>query len=672
MQLGFYFDQTRCTGCYACAVACKDWNDIPAGTTHWRRIIPLEDGDWPDLFAAYLSTSCSHCADPICAVVCPAEAIVKREEDGIVLVDQDRCRQAAPCGIISNLPNGSFGEMKSPCTIACPAGLNVQGYVGLIAKGRFKEARELILRDLPLPSVCGRICTHPCETVCKRQELDESVAIMDLKRFVTDQKYPLPDPLPITKRQKVAIIGSGPAGISAAWGLAKRGYAVTIFEALAVAGGMLAVGLPEYRLPSEILKRDLDYIKALGIEIRTNSPIGNGLKLDDLKGQGYEAIFLAIGAHKGDRLSIPGARLKGVLTGVTFLRDVNLGKRMSLGNKVIVLGGGRVAFDCARVASRLNTPEVHIACVEDRESMRALTTEIREVEEEGIIIHNRKCFAKIYGKDGRACGVECLEVEAFSFDQVGKLQVTPVVGSERIYEADTVIFAVGQSPDLGLFSDIGICEAGVIAASPHTMATNLPGIFVGGEAMSGPISVIEAVAAGKHAAASIDAYLQGFIFREGDSLRDIEPSQLEVEIPPEISRQPRQPIPVLPVTERKTWQEISLGFSEEAAVAEAKRCLNCAGHICREVCPYHVPQFEADANAKMQMCNLCADRWKQDTKPICVMACPTRAMDAGPIEELMAKYGDEKEAEGFTFNPSTKPSVCFKPKKYPPISKEKP
>jgi len=235
-----------------------------------------------------------------------------------------------------------------------------------------------------------------------------------------------------------------------------------------------------------------------------------------------------------------------------------------------------------------------------------------------------------------------------------------------------VIFAVGQSPDLSPFSDISICEAGTIEVSPQTMATNKPGIFAGGEAISGPISVIEAVAAGKRAAASIDAYLQGFIFREGDPLQDIEASQLEVEIPPEISRQPRQPMPIVPVTERKTWKEISLGFSEEAAVAEAMRCLNCAGHICREVCPYHAPQFEAESNAKMQMCNLCVDRWKQNKKPICVMACPTRAMDAGPLEDLMAKYGDKKEAEGFEFNPSTKPSVCFNPKQYPPISREKP
>src|SRR4030042_4873508 len=193
MQLGFYFDQTRCPGCYTCAVACKDFNDIPAGPSHWRRILSVEQGEDPDLFAAYLSTSCHHCADPICSAVCPCGAIFKMEDTVIVLVDQVKCREAAPCGIISNYKDVPFGEMKSPCTLACPAGVNVQGYVGLIAKGRFKEALDLIRRDLPLPSVCGRACTHPCESVCTRQKLDEPISIMELKRFVTDQEFPMPD-----------------------------------------------------------------------------------------------------------------------------------------------------------------------------------------------------------------------------------------------------------------------------------------------------------------------------------------------------------------------------------------------------------------------------------------------------------------------------------------------
>jgi len=653
-------------GCYACAVACKDWNNIPAGRANWRQIIPIEKGDWPDLFAAYLSISCNHCADPICAAVCPAEAICKREEDGIVLVDPEKCRKAAPCGIISNCKDIPFGDMEAPCTIACPAGVNAQGYVALVAKGRFKEALELIRRDLPLPSVCGRVCTHPCEAMCKRQELDEPIAIKDLKRFVTDQVFFAPDPLPITKSQKVAVIGSGPAGLSAAWSLVKRGYPVTVFEALPVAGGMLAVGLPEYRLPKAILQRDLDFLKALGIEIKMDSPIGDSVKLDDLKDQGYEAIFLAIGAHEGHKLSIPGANLEGVHVGVSFLRDLNMGGTPHVGSRVLVLGGGRVALDCARSAFRLGASEVHIACLEDRDSMRAITSGVKEAEQEGIIIHNAQSFKRIIGKNGRVSGVECLDVLSFHFDDKGQALVDTIPGSEHIYDSDTVIFAVGQSPELRAFQEILTLKGFTIAVNHHTMTTSLPGVFVGGDATGEGGSVVEAIDAGKRAAASIDAFLQGLVFRGSDPYQQVNPAEIEVDIPPEIKKEPRQPVRTLSEAERRSWNEVSLGFLEDEAMTEAKRCLNCAGHVCREVCPYEVPQFGAEENPTMQMCNLCVDRWDQNKKPICVMACPTRAMDAGPMHELRTKYGDMREAEGFTYFESTNPSVCFTPKQYRP------
>ena len=594
----------------------------------------------------------------------PCGAISKREDTGIVLVDQEKCRQAAPCGIISNYKDIPFGEMKSPCTLACPAGVNVQGYVGLIGKGRFKDALELIRQDLPIPSVCGRACTHPCESACTRQKLDESISIMELKRFVTDQESPMPDPLPITKRQKVAVVGSGPAGLSAAWGLIRRGYPVTIFEALPVAGGMLAVGLPEYRLPKPILQRDLDYLTALGVQIRTNSPVGDTLAIDELKGQGYEAVFISVGAHKGHKSPIPGADLQGVLIGVPFLRDVNLKKKVNVGSKVMVLGGGRVALDCARAATRLGASEVHIACVENIDSMRAGPSEIRDAEEEGIVIHHAQTFVKIHGKGGRVSGIECLDVRSFSIDVSGQLQINAIPGTEHVFEADTVIFALGQSPELGPFPDFRISKTKTITVDPLTMATNLPGIFAGGEAVSGPMTIIEAVAAGKRAAASMDSYLQGFIYKECPPTRDIKCSEIEVRIPPDIPKQARRLAKALPKTRRRSWEEISMGFSEATAIEEAKRCLNCAGHLCLEVCPYHVPQFGSEQDSKMQKCNLCVARWSENKKPICVDACPTRAMDAGPLEELKAKYGDMKEAEGFAYCGSISPSICFKPKKY--------
>ncbi len=664
MQLGFYFNQTRCTGCYACAVACKDYNDIPAGPSKWRRILSVEEGDYPDLFAAYLSTACHHCTDPICGVVCPCGAISKREDNGIVLVDQEKCCQTAPCGILSNDESLPFGETKSPCTLACPAGVNVQGYVGLVAKGRFKEALELIRHDLPLPSVCGRACTHPCESVCTRRQLDESISIMELKRFVTDQASPLPEPLPVTKRQRAAIVGSGPAGLAAAWGLVKRGYRVTIFEAQPVAGGMLAVGLPEYRLPKRILQRDLDYLTALGVEIKTRSPVGDALGLDDLNQQGYEAIFVSVGAHRGHKLPIPGSDLQGVRIGVPFLRDVNLGEKVEIHGKVVVLGGGRVALDCARTATRLGAPEVHIACVENRDSMRAGAAEIREAEEEGILIHHGEAIVRIHGNNGGVCGVECLDVRSFSVDISGQLQINPIPGTGHVYEAATVIFAIGQSPDLGLLADAGINRGKTIPVNPVSMATNLPGVFAGGEAVSGPISIIEAVAAGKRAAASMDSYLQGFIYKESCRPYGFKASEIESRIPPDVVKHPRHLARVLPKGSRKSWEEISMGLSEEAAIQEAKRCLNCAGHLCKEVCPYHAPQFESARNSRMEKCHLCVDRWTRNKKPICVEACPTRAMDAGPLDELRDKYGDVKEAEGFAYCESIGPSICFKAKKY--------
>jgi len=666
MQLGFYFDQTRCTGCYACAVACKDWNDISAGLVHWRRIIPIEKGDWPDLFAAYLSTSCNHCADPICAAVCPAEAIRKREKDGIVLVDQEKCRQAAPCGIISNCADIPYGDMKAPCTIGCPAGVNAQGYVALTAKGRFKEALELIRRDLPLPSICGRVCTHPCESVCKRQELDEPIAIKDLKRFVTDQVFFTPDSLPITKSQKVAVIGSGPAGLSAAWSLITRGYPVTVFEALSLAGGMLAVGLPEYRLPKAILQRDLDFLNALGIKIKLDSPIGDNVRLDDLKHQGYEAILLAIGAHKGHKLSIPGANLEGVHVGISFLRDLNLGRRPHVGNSVLVLGGGRVALDCARSVCRLGASEVRMVCLEDRDSMQAITPEIKEAEKEGIIIHNGESVNKILGKNGHVSGAECLDVRSFRFDDTGQAYVDTIAGSEHAYDIDTLIFAVGQSPKLHAFQETLSLKGLTISVNHDTMTTNLSGVFACGDAIGEGGSVVEAIASGKRAAASIDAFLQGLVFKGVDQFRQINPSDITVNIPAEVKKESRQHVRVLSETKRESWNELSLGFTKDAAMTEAKRCLNCAGHLCREVCPYDAPQFGAEQKATMQMCNLCVDRWDQNKKPICVMACPTRAMDAGSVDELRIKYDCKREAEGFTYCESTNPSVSFKPKKYRP------
>lgn len=666
MQLGFYFDQTKCSGCSTCCVTCKDWNDIQAGPVHWRRMSYLEEGKFPHPFVAYLSTSCNHCAEPLCAVVCPASAIAKREEDGVVVVDGEKCREEARCGIIVNSAL-AFGEREAPCKIACPVHLDIPGYVALIAKGKHKEALDLVRQKMPLPAVMGRICNHPCESECRRQEVDEPIAIAALRRFVSDCAADSPpSPIPRTKEERVAIVGSGPAGLAAAYDLVRKGYGVTIFEALPVAGGMLAVGIPEYRLPKDVLQREIDYIKGLGVEIKLNTPIGDGLTLDQLARQGYAATFIAVGAHKGSKLPIPGTELEGTLVGTSFLQDVNMGKDVKLGRRVLVLGGGNVAFDCARNALRLGASEVHLACPESRENMSADSYEIEGGEEEGIIISPSRTFSKILGQDGHVSGVEYVDVERAEFDEAGQLHIKVVKGSEHTLEADTVILAIGQAPDLSLLSgakDIEITKRGTIAVDPETLETTRPGVFAGGEATSEPGRAIDAIAAGQRAAIFIERYLRGEVVRGELPARAIKAADIKIEIPADIKKAKCQPMPTLPVAERAlNFGEVALGLTEGMATAEAERCLNCAGHLCKDVCPYSAPQFGTEENAKMQMCNFCLDRLAENKNPICVDACYLRALDFGPLEQLKAKYGEILNAAGFAHSARTNPSIVFKPK----------
>ena len=421
MQKGFYFDQARCTGCFTCSVACKDWHDTPAGPAAWMRIHYREEGNYPKLFVSHVAAPCYHCAEPVCAYVCPNEALTKREEDGIVLVDRDKCRGEKPCGIIDESKMGAdflYGEAKAPCQVACPAHLYIPGYLALIAKGKNKEALELIRRNMPLPSVCGRVCLHPCETACRRKEVEEPIAIMALKGYVTDTvPYTPPQKIQQTQDHKVAIIGSGPAGLAAAYDLIRMGYGVTVFEALSVVGGMLAVGVPKHRLPREALQRDIDYLQALGLEIKTNTPVDLCNGLNDLMDQGYGAVLLALGAHRGQKPNIPGADLEGTLVGTSFMKAVNLGQEVRIGKKVLVVGGGNVAMDCARSALRLGAEEVHIACLEgSKEEMVAERSDIEQAEEEGVRIHTGLSLKQIFEAGGKVAGAHCIEVANLKFD----------------------------------------------------------------------------------------------------------------------------------------------------------------------------------------------------------------------------------------------------------------
>jgi NADPH-dependent glutamate synthase beta subunit-like oxidoreductase len=667
MQVGFYFDQTRCAGCNACRVACKDWHDQPSGTASWMRINYFEEGPFPNVFACYLISNCYHCEEPVCAYICPNEAISKREEDGIVVVDKDKCREEVACGIISKEemgPDFSYGESKAPCQTACPVHLDIPAYTALIAKGKFKESLDLIRRKMPLPSVCGRVCLHPCEEVCARKEVDQAIAIEALKGFVADNvSEESPKPIEQTQSEKVAIIGSGPAGLAAAYDLIRLGYGVTIFEALASAGGMLAVGIPDHRLPRDILNRDIDYIKALGVEIKTNSPVDLDQGINDLLKQGYGAVLIAIGAHKGKKLDIPGSNLDGVLVGTSFMRDVNLGKEVNLGNKVIVIGGGNVAMDCARAARRLGVSEVGVSCLECCDDMPADTLEVEQAREEGIEIYDSRTFTKIVSNNGKVSGVGCLEITGCIFDDEGEAHFDLVSDQEHTLEADTVIFAIGQVPEVDNSGIIKTSNMGTISADPETLMLETESVFVAGDCFSGVASIIDAIASGQKSASKIHRYLQGDILRV-KLIPETLATEIKVDIPSDTEKKERQSMPLLSATERvNNFKEVALGFSEETAIAEAERCLNCAGHLCKDVCPYSAPQFIEEEKARMQKCNYCVDRFDIGKQPICVEACYARALDSGTIEELKSKYGDIMESPGFSYSTSAKPSILFRPKK---------
>ncbi len=540
---------------------------------------------------------CVACGD--CVKVCPV-VIPDRFNEGL------SPRRAVYKLYPQAVPNAYAIEKRgiAPCRDACPSGQRVQGYIALIREGRWQDALRVIKMDNPFPGICGRICNHRCETACNRGLVDEPINIRALKRFVTDKVYAEPrqpvEPAPRLYDKRVAIIGAGPCGLTAAQDIVKAGYAVTIFEAMPVAGGMLRLGVPEYRLPTEIIEREVQDIVDLGVELRLNARVDN---LDDLFDAGFDAVLIAVGAHEGIRLPIPGANLAGVLINTHFLRDVRLGRYREggdgstgasevappLGRRVMVLGGGNVAIDVARSAVRLGR-EVHLACLESRDQMPAHPWEVAAAEEEGVILHPGRSFERIIDDGtGHVAGVECMRVESFSFDESGRLLVDKAPGSTHILPCDTVIFSVGQRAGLAFIPDdagVGLTQRQTIAVNPNTLAATREGVFAAGDSVSGTAFVIEAVHSGHVAARSILRYLQG------EALEPLPKPELPVvrltrgEIEERMARgeikpQPRVPMPWKPVSERiDNFGEVEGGYDEESAQREAARCLACG--ICSE------------------------------------------------------------------------------------------
>ncbi len=473
------------------------------------------------------------------------------------------------------------GLFRTPCQHTCPVELDIPGYITLIKNGRFAEAYYLIKQRNPLPLVCGRVCHHPCEAKCNRAQIDEPLAIRDLKRFAAD--YALSAGIKYAPRIKerkearVAIVGAGPAGLSAAWDLALEGYPVTVFEALPVAGGMLAVAIPEYRLPNSLLKQEIQDIENLGVDIRLKTPISD---LESLLRDGYQAVFLATGAHQGIKAGVPGEDLEGVYDALKFLRAVNLGEEVTVGKRVAVIGGGNSAIDSARVALRKGAEEVHLFYRREKKDMPAIVEEIAAAEEEGVRFHYLAAPARILGSHGKVSGLECQRMELGEFDRSGRRTPKPVEGSNYVASADTVIEAIGQRPDTSFAKDGGIetARGGTVVADRRTLATGREGIFAGGDLVTGPQTVIEAIAQGQRAASSIRRFLRGESLSprvERNGYEAIEYPQ----VPPsdeETSEKARIRAQEISMSQRKTsFKEVTATYSPDEAVEEASRCLRC-------------------------------------------------------------------------------------------------
>jgi len=473
----------------------------------------------------------------------------------------------------------------APCRLACPAGVNAHGYVALASIGKFKEALDLIRERNPLPSVCGRICYHPCEQACNRGEIDEPVAINPIKRFLTDyaRTHPSEDkaekPAIDPEKPKVAIVGAGPAGLTAARDLALMGYPVTIFEALPVAGGMLYAGVPAYRLPKDVLDYDVQEILKLGVELKTNVRIGTDLTIDDLRKDGYKAIFVAVGLHKSRGLDIEGKDLEGVMGGIEFLRKANLGEKVQLPSRVAVVGGGNTAIDAARTATRTGAKEVLLIYRRSRAEMPAGAEEVEQAEEEGVQMNFLVDPVRVIGDGGKVKALECRKMELGEPDESGRRRPVPIEGSEFQVEVGSVILAIGQALDIDWAPAVGVevTKRDTVQADPVTLATGAEGIFAGGDVVLGPRYAIDAINQGREGAISIDRFLRGEDLGAGRGPQE----KKEAPVPDRpVEVKPRAKIPRIPVAERTGDNEVELTLTEEEVIAEAKRCLNCA--ICSE------------------------------------------------------------------------------------------
>lgn len=554
------------------------------------------------------------------------------------------------------IPDFEYYREQILCQWACPINTGAGQYVCEIAKENYEEAYSVARSPNPLVYTLGRVCGHPCETACRRGNIDEPISIRALKRTATEHHdLSKGHNLKITevkkKDVKAAVIGSGPAGLSAAHDLSLMGYQVTIFESRPVAGGMLHLGIPEYRLPRDIIKHDIEAIKKSGVEIQLNKTIGKDFNLQDLKNENFQAIFIAIGAHKSRDLQMQGVELDGVLKGVDFLLNVGLGYKVDMGERVVVIGGGNVAIDVARSAVRqikdidsmsieemkeavksargaienltetqeidkdemttavdvarsalrMGAKEVFMVCLESKEEMPAHKEEIEETLREGITILNSRGPRKIAGENGKVTGLETIQVKSV-FDDQGRFNPVFIENTESIIKADTIIMAIGQTSDLSFIKEDGmkISNRNTIETDPETMATTAEGIFAGGDVAFGPRLIVDAVADGHKAAKAIDDYIQG---RKTSGLKGRMTVLEDHKMPDYFDEIPRQVSPTISIDRRIGISEVELPLPEENATSEGKRCLHCFVNTvfsselcilcggCVDVCPEYCLKF---------------------------------------------------------------------------------
>jgi len=531
-----------------------------------------------------------------------------------------------------------YRDKTPPCNQACPAGEDIVAYLRLVNKGEYEQARQRILEENPFPGVCGRVCGHPCESECNRAQLGGAIAIHAMERFLAD--------LPLERKlltleatapagAKVAVIGSGPAGLSCAYQLARRGYHVTVFEALPVAGGMMRVGIPSYRLPREVLDAEIAAIAALGVEIRTGMRLGDNLELDDL--QDYQAVFLAVGQHRGRKLNVPGEDAEGVLPGLEFLRRVNMGHKVKLGPTVAVIGGGNTAMDAARSALRLGA-DVTVLYRRSRKEMPAISEEIEEAEQEGVRLEYLSAPVEILTARKKVTGLRCVRIRLGEPDESGRRRPEPIAGSEyTIEDVDTVIPALGQEADLSLL-DKGVRTRGDLIVTNEAGATSRQALFAGGDAATGSGTVAHAIGSGKRAALAIDKFLRGEALDDFPPLtehvhaapRDVDPTVVHFEDLnlAYFTEEERTPQPQRAVSERiKDFGEVNLGFAEKDALCEAERCFSCGTCNQCDTCWLYCPDVcilrrdHEGYEVNYDYCKGCG---------VCVEECPR---DAISIEE---------------------------------------